>query len=395
MMMRTYIRRRQKSALWTAALGIALIAFSASAQIRKSADQIITFNAPGAGTTVTSIYGTGTWAFGINDAGAITGWYLDANVLHHSFLRAPDGRITRLDVPYAGTGFCQGTTAWFINQEGAVTGAYIDTGNVFHGFLLDPDGIFTTFDAPDAGSIGGPCGGQGTLGGSINQAGTIAGYYIDSGNVYHGFVRTSDGRIDKIDAPGAGTGEYQGTSVDRGTHVVNAEGAITGYYADANWVYHGFLRAPDGKITTFDAPGAGATPGDGEGTFPMGINADGTITGFLQDTNMLTHGFSRSPEGKFTTFDVPGEGTVVGSWQGAYASDINAEGAITGYYADANWVVHGFLRTPDGRITTFDAPHAGTASGMGTYTSSINSAGVITGPYTDGNGVTHGFLRLP
>src|SRR2546421_108487 len=49
---------------------------------------------------------------------------------------------------------------------------------------------------------------------------------------------------------------------------INAKGAITGSYNDANFVLHGFLRAPDGSFTTFDAPGAAYT-------FPASINRVG------------------------------------------------------------------------------------------------------------------------
>src|SRR5437899_13105271 len=35
---------------------------------------------------------------------------------------------------------------------------------------------------------------------------------------------------------------------------INQNGAITGDYADARGASHAFLRAPDGTITTFDAP---------------------------------------------------------------------------------------------------------------------------------------------
>ena len=54
------------------------------------------------------------------------------------------------------------------------------------------------------------------------------------------------------------------------------------------------------------------------------------------------HGFLRAPDGRFTTFDVPGR------WQGTpgHLGSINPAGAITGYYGDANGVYHGFLRTP-------------------------------------------------
>jgi hypothetical protein len=43
-----------------------------------------------------------------------------------------------------------------------------------------------------------------------------------------------------IDVPGAGTGPHQGTFPSD----VNPAGAITGYYIDADGVYHGFLRTP-------------------------------------------------------------------------------------------------------------------------------------------------------
>jgi len=64
------------------------------------------------------------------------------------------------------------------------------------------------------------------------------------------------------------------------------------------------------------------------------------------------------------TFDVPGAGT--GPGQGTTSVTINAEGAVAGWYMDANNATHGFLRTPGGDITPFDAPGAGTASGQGT-----------------------------
>ena len=49
--------------------------------------------------------------------------------------------------------------------------------------------------------------------------------------------------------------------------LINNFGEITGYYEDANNVFHGFVRSPEGKFTTFEAPGADTTPGDFNGTF--------------------------------------------------------------------------------------------------------------------------------
>src|SRR5271157_3965709 len=99
---------------------------------------------------------------------------------------------------------------------------------------------FTTFDAPGAGTGAY----EGTAPFSINTAGDIAGTYKDSvaGHVAHGFVRAADGTITPFDASGAGTGKNQGTFPIS----INTAGVIAGYYSDTSNVYHGFVRAADG-----------------------------------------------------------------------------------------------------------------------------------------------------
>src|ERR1039458_10624569 len=70
----------------------------------------------------------------------------------------------------------------------------------------DHKATIITFDAPGAGKGAG----QGTIAFGHDARGAIMGYYLDASNVYHGFLRTPDGRFTTIDVPGAGTGEYQG-----------------------------------------------------------------------------------------------------------------------------------------------------------------------------------------
>jgi hypothetical protein len=65
-----------------------------------------------------------------------------------------------------------------------------------------------------------------------------------------------------------------------------------GQYVDVNNAAHGFLRAIDGKITRFNAPGAGT--GAGQGTYPMTNNREGAISGFYVDANNVYHGFLRN-----------------------------------------------------------------------------------------------------
>jgi len=167
-----------------------------------------------------------------------------------------------------------------------------------------------------------------------------------------------------FDAPGAGTGPFQGTFPSS----INPERAITGYYSDANFVGHGFLRARNGALTTFDAPGA-------VGIFPSSINPEGAITGYYYDANIVVHGFLRARNGALTTFDLPG------AVNGISPTSINPAGAITGYYYDVNFVSHGFLRARNGTLTTFDAPGAGTTFFGGTQAIGINPEGAITGIY--------------
>src|SRR6266702_435202 len=78
-----------------------------------------------------------------------------------------------------------------------------------------------------------------------------------------------------IDAPGAGTGQNQGTSVAG----INDGGWITGYYYDANQSAstlrgcHAFVRNPDGTFVTFDGP-------DNPSCIqPVSISSSGVVTG--------------------------------------------------------------------------------------------------------------------
>jgi hypothetical protein len=348
---------------------------------------ITTFDAPGAGTAA----GQGTFANGMNTSGNIVGFIRDANAARHGYLRAPDGTFTIFDDPGAGTcsfscgtiGNGQGTRAYAINPSGEIVGFYTDNSARCHGYVRAANGTFTQIDAPDAGTGPFP---QGTFPSEftpagINPAGTITGFYVDASSVQHGFVRASGGKITEFDPSG---------SILTNPNAIDQTGAITGFYFDANFVGHGFLRTPDGAITSFDAPGADMTPGTGNGTFGVSLTPNGEIEGVYVDASGVLHGFVRSNEGTFTTFDVPSAGT--GPGQGTLPESNNTVGAITGNYIDASNVNHGFLRDKQGSFRLFDVPGAGTGPGQGTVPLSNNNAGAITGEDIDGGNVTHGFL---
>ncbi len=361
---------------------------------------IISFDAPGA----ISVEGgfDGTFPGSINNEGTITGIYIAANTLYHGFLRSPDGKFITVDAPGAGASVGTRFRTFLssinisansinINNRGTLTGNYIDSNNVSHGFLRSPGGEFLTFDAPGASSTAGTF--DGTFPSGINSGGAITGNYIDSRELNHAFLRNPKGEFTTFDAPGA-------TSVAAfgyGTfpRSINFAGSVTGHYSGAHNVIHGFVRSPSGQFTTFEAPGASIVAGSGLGTFPESINDAGSVTGRYADANGLYHGFLRSPRGEFTTFDAPGASTDSGGGDGTLPKSINAAGAITGHYADAQGLIHGFVRSPSGKFTTFDAPGPTGSAGWGIFPESINDAGAITGHYTDAVGMNHGFLRVP
>src|SRR6266478_4820572 len=85
--------------------------------------------------------------------------------------------------------------------------------------------------------------------------------------------------------------------------------------------------------TTFDPLGSTSTS-------PSAINPAGAITGYYEDTSFVFHGFLRAPNGgeerppkvTFTTFDFPA--SADGPSLGTQAYAINPAGAITGSYYD-------------------------------------------------------------
>src|SRR4030088_2619624 len=89
---------------------------------------IITFDAPGAGTGSTTVL-QGTFPTNINGFGVAIGYFVDANIVPHGFVRYPFGQMTTIDAPGAGMvpGANQGTVAYSINIEGTIAGQYQDT----------------------------------------------------------------------------------------------------------------------------------------------------------------------------------------------------------------------------------------------------------------------------
>jgi hypothetical protein len=360
--------------------------------------QIITFDAPGAGTG--SGQGTGCFEFTdcsvlLNNFGVISGYYLDANNVFHGFVRSPDGRLTKFDAPGADLtpNDFNGTIPEAINDLGVITGFYVDVNNLSHGFLRSPDGVFTTFDVPDSAP-------GSTTPIALNLEGAVVGYSSNQNGVTRAFLRNPDGTFKTWTGPGACNTTPANGCYGTGAHGINLFGTVSSGYNSVSFVEHGLIRSAQGQFTTYSAPGAGTGPYQGTGCpgCARPINLFGAIAGYYIDADNVVHGYLRGPWGAISAFDAPPEAGSYGfNCYGDCFFGLNDEGAMTGFYLDANNVNHGWVRSPEGTITSFDAPGADLTPNNynGTFPVNINDQGAITGFYIDVNNVSHGFLWLP
>jgi hypothetical protein len=131
-------------------------------------------------------------------------------------------------------------------------------------------------------------------------------------------------------------------------------------------------------IVTFDPPGSAFTE-------PVAVNNSGVVAGYYYDGANVSHAFTRSADGTFTTFSVPGASTNSG--EGTFVGGMNSSGTLAGYYTDADQTFHGYLLTSAGELTVFDPPGS-----TATFVYSINANGEVVGRYDIGD-LVEGFVR--
>jgi hypothetical protein len=159
----------------------------------------------------------------------------------------------------------------------------------------------------------------------------------------------------------------------------NPEGTSVGSYT-ASGVTHGFTLTKKGVFTSFDPPGSTLTT-------PNFISPQNVIVGGYNDSAGVAHGFILDG-GKYTTLDFPGA-------PGTNLTGINPSGELSGFYcsdpacgttgnASTN---HSFVVSKKGAFTSFDPPGA-----VSSTASTVNPSGAVVGAYTDSGGVTHGYL---
>jgi len=201
---------------------------------------------------------------------------------------------------------------------------------------------------------------------SLNDKGEMTGFYFDgSDGTTKGFVRKPDGIITTFQHP---------TSKVTAAYGIDTRGRAAGYWSTDDGNFPGFVRTRKGTLKPFSVSEAVT------GTFPVSMNANSSIAGEYYDTYDVPHGFLRTADGTIATFDVSGD------TYGTFPTGINAGNSIAGHYGDSSGFNHGFLRTQDGAITAFD----GARKASETFAMGINTAGTIAGYFQDSSGVTHG-----
>ena len=310
---------------------------SAAQSTANNHNPFINIDAPGAGAG----FGQGTFALSVNVFAAITGYDLDASNVYHGFLRKTNGSILVFDAPGADltSDDFNGTFPAGINDAGLIAGYFIDANSVSHGFLRSPSGSFTTFDAPGAGTSPG----QGTTVLGLNLEGAVVGFFLNA-KTYYAFARTPDGKFKTFSAPGACNMSVEEGCHGTGAWNINFFGTIVGPYEDTsgNFVAHTFVRSSDGRFVTFEVPGSSMEAG--QGTLPAslsGLNDFGAITGLYYDANNVFHGFLRKPDGTFIKFEAPGADTTDEFFR-TFPNSLNDVGSIAGNYLDPGGVYPGF-----------------------------------------------------
>ena len=112
----------------------------------------------------------GTFASGVNDAGAVVGHYVTGFV-NQGFLYQ-NGQYTTVQVNGGNA------TPTSLNNAGTIAGFFSDSAGI-HGFTLTSGGTLTTIDDPNAV--------HGTEVTGINKNGDLVGFYYDGAFTAHGF----------------------------------------------------------------------------------------------------------------------------------------------------------------------------------------------------------------
>lgn len=363
---------------------VVLFWFAVSVGAQVNAGKYVNFDAPGAMTSVPAgAYVVGTEVSDMNNQGQVIGTYSsNSSIKRRGFVRDAQGIVHLLDDPSAGIPSSDGpkslaiTLLHAINDAGTIVGMSLDPIGRSTAFIRRIDGTFQDFQCQP----GYPASAE-----SINNEGVIFGG-CGTGSRWNAMIRKPDGTFVTFSAPDSSAAQpWFGTYATS----INNLGLSTGSYYDSISNVHAFVRAANGAITEFSAPGAGTNAF--VGTWPMRIFDSGAILGFYADDNWNQYTFIRLPDGTFLPVGVP----PASGFKGVIVEDIDWWGDLIGTYTDANGAYHAFYRTRAGVSYIFSDPAAGIGAGQGTVAVRMNAWGDVAGNYIDANNLYHGFVWKP
>jgi uncharacterized membrane protein len=246
------------------------------------------------------------------------------------------------------------TRASGVDDRGQIVGSYDDSTGT-HGFVLSDD-RFVAINFPGA---------LFTVALGIGVHGEIVGAYRMPGEPavnFHGFLRSSDGRFERVDSP-----PYKNTIAQR----ILPDGTILGCRHDDDFgasMRGAVLAHHHSETQAFGSMHNGATPDLRRIVGLYNYATGDRSAGYVID------------DGMFKPLVVPGS-TATSAW------DVNSRGDVAGTYRDSAGV-HGFILTADGFVS-LNVPKAAM-----TRVTGINTSGTVVGSF-DAGGHTYGFLAAP
>ena len=167
----------------------------------------------------------------ISDGGRIAGTYIGSDDAAYGFVYDSNtGQYTTINDPNANNiAGVYGTVIEGLNDLGAVVGYYDGSDDANHGFVATPDGSggYNYTDLNDPNAVAGGT----TYAQAINDTGEVVGYYLDGHGDPHAFLYTG----------GVSGTYYDLTSFNGEALAINGDNQIVGFYDFGNGIQDAFL----------------------------------------------------------------------------------------------------------------------------------------------------------